>query len=268
MTTLLPANHRSSGAALRWLAVASFTVCAWGAAHGQAGDASSAVLASASRWQSSLAEFAAADREKPPATGAALFVGSSTIRLWTSMAQDFRQEPVVINRGFGGSTMADCDHFARELVTRYQPRHVLVYAGDNDLAEGRSPEQILASFTHFVSVVRRELPQTRISYISIKPSPSRASLLPKIREANMLLAAYTRTLDNADYIDIFTPMLAADGAPRRELFGADMLHMNNAGYALWRSVIASQMEKLPAPAPGATLKAATQPAQQLSAAAN
>ena len=226
--------------------------------------------ATSSRWQSSLAEFAAADRDKLPASGAVLFVGSSTIRMWTSMAQDFRQLPVVINRGFGGSTMADCGQFARELVTRYKPRHVLVYAGDNDLAEGRSPRQILDSFTHFVNVVRSDLPQTRVSYISIKPSPSRAVLLPKITEANQLLADYTRTLENADYIDIFTPMLAADGTPRGELFGADRLHMNNAGYALWQSVIASHisLSAVPAATTGrTTLEPAAQPVQ-LSAASN
>lgn len=204
--------------------------------------------ATVGRWQSSMAAFDASDREKQPADGGVLFVGSSTIRLWSNLAQDFRQLPVVINRGFGGSTMADCDHFSRQLVTRYKPRQVLVYAGDNDLAEGRTPAQVLESFTHFVQVVRSELPATRIAYISIKPSPSRAALMPRIREANLLLAAYVRTLDNAEYIDIFTPMLTASGSPRPELFRADQLHMNDQGYALWQSVIARHLP-LPAAAP-------------------
>lgn len=204
--------------------------------------------ATVGRWQSSMAAFDAADREKQPAEGGVLFVGSSTIRLWSNLAQDFRQLPVVINRGFGGSTMADCDHFSRQLVTRYKPKQVLVYAGDNDLAEGRTPAQVLESFTHFVQVVRSELPGTRIAYISIKPSPSRAALMPRIREANLLLAAYVRTLDNAEYIDIFTPMLTASGSPRPELFRADQLHMNDQGYALWQSVIARHLP-LPAVAP-------------------
>ncbi len=194
-----------------------------------------------SRWQSSVAAFAAADREKLPANDGVLFVGSSTIRMWTSMAQDFRQLPVVINRGFGGSTMADCERLARELVTRYRPRQVLVYAGDNDLAEGRSPQQVLASFVSFVRVVRGELPLARITYISIKPSPSRAALLPRIRETNQLLAAYIGTLENTAYIDIFSPMLTADGHTRPELFKSDMLHMNDSGYALWQSVINSHL---------------------------
>ncbi len=201
------------------------------------------------RWRDSMAAFAAADRAQAPGHGGVLFVGSSTIRMWSQLAQDFRQMPVVINRGFGGSTMADCNYFARQLVTQYKPRQVLVYAGDNDLAEGRSPAQVLQSFEEFVHHVRAELPDARISYISIKPSPSRVGLMPKVRETNTLIAAHVRTLPNAEYIDIFTPMLAEDGKPRAELYGADMLHMNTAGYALWRGVIASHLPaSIPEPA--------------------
>lgn len=188
------------------------------------------------RWKSSMDAFAAADRQKSPAVGGVLFVGSSTIRMWSHLAQDFRDQPV-INRGFGGSTMADCHYFVKQLVLQYKPRQVLVYAGDNDLAVGRTPTQVLDSFRGFVDTVRRELPDTRIAYISIKPSPSRAALMPKIREANTLLAGYMRSVPNAAYIDIFNPMLDAAGAPRPELFGPDRLHMNDSGYALWQSVI-------------------------------
>lgn len=189
------------------------------------------------RWQSSMESFAAADQAQPPQPGGVLFVGSSTIRLWSDLREDFRELPVVINRGFGGSTMDDCHYFVKNLVVQYRPRHVMVYAGDNDLAEGRTPQQVLESFRAFAEAVRTALPDTRISYISIKPSPLRAALLPRMREANALLAGYVRTLPRSDYIDIFTPMLAADGAPRAELFGPDRLHMNDAGYDLWRSVI-------------------------------
>ncbi len=218
---------------------------------------SPAMHPAASKWQGSMAAFANADREHPPAPDGVLFVGSSTIRLWSSLAQDFRQLPVVINRGFGGSTMADCDYFARELVTRYRPRQVLVYAGDNDLAEGRTPAQVLENFVNFVKVVRSELPSARIAYISIKPSPARAALLPRVREANQLLASYVRNLENGDYIDIFTPMMNASGGPRAELYGADLLHMNEKGYAVWQSVIAGHLGLAAPPAPAAQLPQAT-----------
>jgi len=192
------------------------------------------------RWQSSMAAFAASDRERAPATDGVLFVGSSTIRMWSHLADDFRTLPV-INRGFGGSTMADCQYFARELVLQYKPRQVLVYAGDNDLAEGRSPQQVVDSFKGFVEVVRREMPNVPISYISIKPSPSRAALLPRIRETNTLMAAYVRTLPNAGFIDIFTAMLDSNGAPRMELFGPDRLHMNDSGYAVWTAIVGTHV---------------------------
>lgn len=214
--------------------------------------------ASYGKWQASFDAFAASDRERQPAQNGTLFVGSSTIRMWSSLSQDFRQLPVVINRGFGGSTMADCNKYVRELVIRYQPSQVLVYAGDNDLAEGRTPQQVLESFTQFVHAVRTELPGARIDYISIKPSPSRASLLAQIREANALIGGYVATLHNAGYIDIHTPMMAADGQPRGELFLGDRLHLNNEGYRLWQSVISARLTGVTgAPVQAQALPAAT-----------
>ena len=218
-----------------------------GSAPGSKPAQSSSSASHYARWQASMDAFAAADKAQAPAENGVLFVGSSTIRFWTQLPQDFRDVPVLINRGFGGSTMADCQYFVKQLVLQYRPRQVFVYAGDNDLAEGRTPQQVLDSFEGFVAAVRAELPGTRIAYISIKPSPLRAELMPRAREANALLAEYVRTLPNSDYIDIFTPMLGMDGAPRAELFGPDRLHLSDAGYRLWRSVIADYVGRgLPA----------------------
>jgi lysophospholipase L1-like esterase len=200
------------------------------------------------RWKRALDAFDAADKAQPLAPGGVLFVGSSSIRMWSHLAQDFPALPVVINRGFGGSTMADCELLVRELVLPHQPRHVLVYAGDNDLAEGRMPLQVLRSFAQFARAVRAALPQARISFIAIKPSPSREALMPRIRETNDIVAAYLRTQANADYIDVFTPMMGADGHPRAELFLPDRLHMNAAGYRIWHDVIAAHVAA-DAPAP-------------------
>lgn len=207
------------------------------------------------RWKADLAAFAAADKSQQPGDGGVLFVGSSSIRLWNSMAQDFRQLPLVINRGFGGSTMRDCSLFARELVVRYKPRQVFVYAGDNDLAEGRTPIQVLNSFAHFVNTVRASLPKVRIAYISVKPSPARERLLPQIRETNHVIAAYLQRLPNSDYVDIFTPMLDASGRPRVELFRGDRLHLNRDGYRLWHSVIASHLPALDVASPATLAEA-------------
>lgn len=220
-------RHRRSAFLLAALMAATF------GAQAEGGQPSSYAA-----WQPTMNDFAAADLKRRPDNNGVLFVGSSTIRLWRNLAEDFREQPVVINRGFGGSTLADCDHFVRQLVLQYRPAQVLVYAGDNDLAMGRTPEQVAQTFARFTKAVRAELPRTRIAYISIKPSPARAALLPEIRKTNRLIAEQLGQLENADYINTHNAMLTADGQPRPELFLPDMLHMNASGYALWQSVIA------------------------------
>ena len=205
------------------------------------GTPKSAVVA---RWGDSLAAFEKSDQAARPAPGGVLFVGSSSIRLWPQLPDDFRQV-TVINRGFGGSTMADCSLLADQLVVQYRPRHVVVYAGDNDLAEGRTPQQVLESFQEFVRTVRNELPDARISYISVKPSPVREPLLDRAREVNTLVSRYLAELPNASYIDVFTPMLDGEGRPRTDLYGPDRLHMNAAGYKLWKQLIATHILSAP-----------------------
>ncbi|RXN85153.1 GDSL family lipase [Achromobacter aloeverae] len=194
------------------------------------------------RWDASLAAFAAADKEHPPKPGGVLFVGSSSIRLWNNLEADFSSLPVVVKRGFGGSRMLDCTQHLHALVAPYKPRLVLVYAGDNDLAEGRTPEQVLQSYRKFVDGVREDLPKTRIAYISIKPSPLRASLIPRIKETNALIKAYTLTVANADFIDVYSSMLDDKGEPRMELFREDKLHLNADGYALWKRIITAHLD--------------------------
>jgi lysophospholipase L1-like esterase len=229
--------------------------------------ASSSVTAVDAKWASSFAAFALADKQKAPAPGGVLFVGSSSIRLWDSLETQFSALPVVVKRGFGGSRMEDCKLYLSRLVTPYQPRMVLVYAGENDLAEGRTPEQVLRSFTSFVEGVRAELPQTRIAYISIKPSVARKGLMDQIRKTNTLIHEYVGGLNNAEYIDVFTPMLNAEGGPRAELFREDLLHLNADGYALWKSIIAPSV--IPEDGPGVhaatALPAANDPALATSA---
>jgi lysophospholipase L1-like esterase len=194
-----------------------------------------------SRWETAFAAFAADDAAHPHPPGGVLFVGSSSIRLWNDLETQFQDLPVVIKRGFGGSQLSDCVKHLSRLVLRYRPETVLVYAGDNDLAAGTAPAEVLRRFTAFVQGVHRDLPQTRIIYISIKPSPSRIDLLPEIREANALIRDYADREGNVDFVDVYTPMLDATGKPRRELFRDDQLHLNADGYALWKRVIAPEL---------------------------
>lgn len=194
-----------------------------------------------SRWQDSFDAFAAADKAQAPQMGGVLFVGSSSIRLWNNLEQSFETQPVIIKRGFGGSRLEDCVQHLNHLVIPYQPRLVVVYAGDNDLAEGATPEQVRDRFQAFVEGVRAKLPHTRIAYLSIKPSPLRKALIPSVQRTNALIEDYTRKVAELDYIDVYSKMIGPDGRPRPELYAADLLHLNAAGYALWKQEIAGHL---------------------------
>jgi lysophospholipase L1-like esterase len=193
------------------------------------------------RFASEIAAFDSADRAALPAPGGIVFVGSSTIRLWTSLAADFAGLPV-INRGFGGSTFPEALHYLQRTVVRYHPRTVVVYEGDNDLAGGRTPQQIADDYRAFVRAVRDSLPNARIVFLAIKPSPSRWKLESQRQEANRLVRAIVATDANQTFVDVGTPMLEPSGRPRAALYRADSLHMTPAGYALWRATVAPALE--------------------------
>lgn len=194
-------------------------------------------------WEAEIAAFEREDSvvRRPP--GGVVFVGSSSIRMWETLAEDF---PAVatINRGFGGSRVRDAHFYADRIVTPYRPRAVVLYAGDNDLFEGRTPEQVRDDFVAFVARVQRSLPQVRIAFIAIKPSVARQALLPQVREANRLIGDYAGSVENVDYLDVFTPMLDSRGLPHAGLFLADGLHMNRAGYGVWVDVVGSWLDAL------------------------
>jgi len=191
-------------------------------------------------WENDMRRFAAEDASAPPPENAVLFVGSSSIRLWESLARDFPGVKV-INRGFGGSEIRDSTWYADRIVLPYRPKTVVLYAGDNDLASGRTPQQLHDDFVAFADLLQRRLPRTRLVYISTKPSPSRAQLLDAQRQANALIKAESARRGIV-YVDVFTPMLDADGKPREDLFLTDRLHMNPAGYAIWRELLAPYIE--------------------------
>jgi lysophospholipase L1-like esterase len=188
-----------------------------------------------SRWESAIAAFEKQDAEKPPPKNGIVFAGSSSIRFW-NLPKSFPDLPVV-NRGFGGSTIPDCTHFAARTVLRHEPRLVVFYAGDNDLALGHSPERVADDFKAFVRAVHEKLPKTRVAFIAIKPSPLRAGLMEKQRRANALVEEYCKSDERLTYVDVVPPMLNADGKPRAELFRADGLHLNEKGYELWSGIV-------------------------------
>lgn len=186
-------------------------------------------------WQSDMAAFAAVDKLAPPPAGGVLFVGSSSIRLWHTLAADFPQV-ATINRGFGGSQMADSAYFAEALVRPYHPAAIVLYAGGNDLAAGKPPEQVRDDFAAFVHQARRWAGRVPLAFLSIKPNLSRRAQLPKIRRANALIEVCAHQL-GADYLDVHTSMLGSDGEADPRWFDCDGLHLNTAGYALWTGVV-------------------------------
>lgn len=202
--------------------------------------------ASSPQWAQDMARFAAEDAAHPPPAHPVVFTGSSSIRMWTSLAGDFPGLPV-LNRGFGGSQIRDLVWYADDVAMRYRPRRIVVYSGDNDIDAGRSPEQVLADFRAFVACVRRDLPDVPIDVLSIKPSLARVDQLPRQRRANALVEAAAARMRHVGYIDVATPMLGADGKPRPELFGDDGLHMNARGYALWTKIVGARLSPAAAP---------------------
>ena len=199
-------------------------------------------------FEPEIRAFEARDLANPPPKQAVLFVGSSSIRLWKTLAQDF-PEYRVINRGFGGSQIVDATHFAKRIVFPYEPRVIVMYSGGNDINAGKSAERVFADFQAFVSAVREKLPATHIAYISIAPNPARWSQVERIRRANELIRAYTTTDPRLSFIDAYAKMLGPDGQPRPDIFVADRLHMNEKGYAIWKQIVAEHLQKMSGDSP-------------------
>lgn len=199
-------------------------------------------LAAPEKWKDAIDKLTAADAAHPPPPGGVVFVGSSSIVKWTTLARDFPGENV-IQRGFGGSEMADSVFYADRVVLPYRPRAVVVYAGDNDLNAGKTPETVLDDFKAFVAKVRAALPETRIVFIAVKPSPKRWHIRDKGERANALVAAEcARDPQRLKFVDIWKPMLNEKGEPRPELFVADLLHVNAEGYKLWTPLVAAALK--------------------------
>ncbi len=191
------------------------------------------------RWEDSIKAFEAKIESGESKPGAILFSGSSSIRLW-DLKQSFPDRNT-INQGFGGSEIADSIHFFDRIVVPLRPRMILLYAGDNDIAKGKSAEQVHKDFQKFAQRVTADLPDTKLLFIAIKPSIKRWSMREQMSQANALIAEHCSGDDRLQFIDVWTPMLGPDGMPKPELFRDDGLHLNDDGYVLWTSVVKPQL---------------------------
>lgn len=193
---------------------------------------------SAQGWEPAIRDFEEQDKIHPPKPGSIVFAGSSSFRFWDTLVADMKPLEV-INRGFGGSEFSDLDLYAKRIVIAYRPRAVVVYEGDNDLAEGSSktPEVVAGDFRKFVQTVHSALPDTWIYILSIKPSNLRKKQWPQMNAANKLMQDYAATQQRVQYIDIATPMFDASGTLPRDLFKFDGLHPTPKLYAMWTAII-------------------------------
>jgi lysophospholipase L1-like esterase len=201
---------------------------------GHAGAKESAV--GPEKWEAEIAAFESLDAEHPAGKGGIVFVGSSSIRLWKTLSADFPNHRV-LNRGFGGSQLSDLAHFADRLVLAYAPRFIVVYSGGNDINLGRTAEEVFESFRELVGKIRASQPDTPIAYISIAGNPKRWKQVAEVIRANALVEVFTKQNEKLLFIDVFHLMLGPDGQPKPEIFAADRLHMNAAGYDLWKQAL-------------------------------
>lgn len=187
------------------------------------------------RWGKEIGGIEKRLAATPPKPGGVFFAGSSSIRLWD--LKKWFPDAGYANVGFGGSVIADCTYFAPRILSPFKPATVVFYAGDNDIAQGRKPEQVLADFKAFVAAVRADNPGCRVVFLPVKPSVARWKQFDVQQKANGLVKAFCGADRGLAYIDLVTPMLGPDGKPRPELFVKDGLHLSPEGYELWTAAV-------------------------------
>ena len=188
------------------------------------------------KWEKDIAAIEAKIKSGESPQGSILFVGSSSIRQW-KLKESF-PGLVTSNHGFGGSQMADSVHFFERIVTPVKPAVIVVYAGDNDIAQMKSPQVVAEDFAQFAAKVKEQLPDCRkVIYVSIKPSVKRWAMADTIKATNELIRASCEKDERLHFLDVWTPMLDANGQPRPELLVKDGLHMNADGYQIWNNAL-------------------------------
>lgn len=202
------------------------------------------VTAQNAPFQSEIQDFRTQDSIHFPPKNGILFLGSSSFRKWTNVQKAFPGYKV-INRGFGGSTFPDAIRYLDQIVYPYQPRQILIYEGDNDLASSGkiTSDSVFNRFKELFFLLRKNLPHTTIDFVSIKPSPSRQNLMPEMETANSLIKSFLKDQKNSAFIDVYHKMLDKNGLPDTSIFGPDQLHMNAKGYAIWQKIIKPYLRK-------------------------
>lgn len=178
--------------------------------------------------------FRMQDSLQPPSDGMILFIGSSSFRLWKSATQDLNN-PNILNRAFGGSTLPDVINYQNDVVLKYKPKKIFIYCGENDIASSEKvmPEIVLGNFKILYQNIRKRFPKTSVVFVSLKPCILRWAMKDRMMAANALISNYLSKEKNAVFLNIWDKMLDENGEPKKDIFLEDNLHMNKKGYAIW-----------------------------------
>lgn len=188
------------------------------------------------KWQTEMDAFEILNGDTPLQEGI-LFTGSSSIRMWENLAQDFNN-PKILNRGFGGSKIIDLIENFNQIILKYHPKKIIIYSGDNDIQEGKSAEIVFGDFCTLYGMIKAKLPNTAVYYLAIKPSLNRWEKVLEMKKANTMINEFLNAKQNAFFVDIFSPMIGISGKPEEKWFLEDGLHMTNEGYQLWIKILA------------------------------
>jgi len=188
-------------------------------------------------FETAIVQFEEADSIEFPPKESIVVIGSSSIRVWTATINDDLAPLTIIPRGFGGSNMNDALYYTNRIILPYEPRAVVIYEGDNDVAQGVSPRRIVTTFNKLIKSIYNKRPNCRIYFISIKPSISRWHLWEDMQKTNKLIEKECSKNELLTYVDVASPMLNENELPRNNIFLEDNLHMNSAGYSIWKNVL-------------------------------
>lgn len=188
-------------------------------------------------YQDEILVFKTKDSLQFPQDNSILFIGSSSIRLWNTLQDDFAGYPV-LNRGFGGACLPDLLLYSNKIIFPYHPKQIIIYCGENDLtSDAITADTVFSRFVNLYDTIRAELDSVPIVFISMKPSVSRSAIIPKITEGNAKIKQFIDSQKYISYVDVYSKMLTKDLKPDPTLFSPDMLHMNEKGYAIWKETI-------------------------------
>lgn len=187
-------------------------------------------------WEDKMREFAEADRADPPEPGGVVFTGSSSIVFWETLEEDFPGLNV-LNRGFGGSTLADVLHYADRVITPYEPRAVVLYAGAHDIRRGASPQRVRELFRDLCAFVHEPSPETDVLYLAMKPSIKSWDRIDDFRAGNRAIREFAETADRVEFVDVHTPMFDGGERPAERYFAEDLNHLSREGYRLWADIL-------------------------------